>query len=377
MATIMLPQEENPLNRFLQMYMQQQQQRRSLEQNQRQFDTTMAAEAPEREARIGRDKSATSLQDSSRELDVAKTGAEGAIKAIAEYWAVGDVEGAARYAQEQIAANPQLGPALVGYAKARLRTLNDESRANTAKFSADQTGMAASGSPDAQARNFTFQLATGEQMQAPVFADQQQRQGPPRSYEEFLARKGGAKPTAAEDPQAATQLQISREGNASNERIAADRVGAVSTKPSSAIEKRTLSFYLRAKDAVEQLEEVDQQTGKPLHEAVGNKGIVGQTWLNNAPNFAQPEENQLYTQAQRQFTEARLRKDSGAAIPEFEFENDRRTYFAQPGDVPVVIERKKKARENLLNSLKMESGRAYGEHFGIEDQGDDPLGILK
>jgi hypothetical protein len=80
----------------------------------------------------------------------------------------------------------------------------------------------------------------------------------------------------------------------------------------------------------------------------------------------QPEDNQLYVQAQRQFTEARLRKDSGAAIPEHEFANDRKTYFAQPGDSPDVIERKKMARENLLRSLRMESGRAFNEYFGAE-----------
>jgi len=139
------------------------------------------------------------------------------------------------------------------------------------------------------------------------------------------------------------------------------------TKPSSAIEKRAMNFYLRAKDAVDQLEK--DYEGKPLHETVGNKGVVGQTWLKVAPNVVQPEENQLYIQAQRQFTEARLRKDSGAAIPEHEFENDRRTYFAQPGDSRDVIARKKAARENILNALKFEAGRAFSEYHGTDDGG--------
>lgn len=351
------PRDNSAWENFMTRYMQNRQQKRTLEQQQSQFDQTHALNVEATGAQVGRDKSATALTDSTRELNVATTGAAGVIEQARKLYDAGELEGAARFVQEQIAANPQLAPALVGYAKSRMRTGLDD-------FAKQQSDLAGSGSEDVQARNFAFKKTTGEQMQPYVFGDQQQRQAGPQPYADFVKREGGAMPTAGQQLQADTQIQIGRENNATQLAATGMRAEAVGARPSSAIEKRSLAFYLRAKDAVDQLEGVDPQTGKPLHESVGNKNIIGQAWLNNAPNMLQPEENQLYTQAQRQFTEARLRKDSGAAIPDHEFENDRRTYFAQPGDSPQVIERKKMARQNLLNSLKMESGRAYGEYYG-------------
>jgi hypothetical protein len=87
------------------------------------------------------------------------------------------------------------------------------------------------------------------------------------------------------------------------------------------------------------------------------------------PNMLQTSEQQAYRQAQRAFTEARLRKESGAAIPESEFINDARTYFAQPGDSPQTIAQKQKARETLLAGMKFASGKAFGEFYGDEGGG--------
>ena len=85
-----------------------------------------------------------------------------------------------------------------------------------------------------------------------------------------------------------------------------------------------------------------------------------------APNFLQTPEGQAYHQAQRAFTEARLRKDSGAAIPETEFENDRRTYFAHPGDTKEIAAQKERGRAAVLASLAFQSGRALNEFYGDE-----------
>jgi hypothetical protein len=121
-------------------------------------------------------------------------------------------------------------------------------------------------------------------------------------------------------------------------------------RPPSSVEQRVYGFYSRAKDAADTLNEMQ---AKML-----GKGMFSQAWQKFAPNFAQSEDNQMYQQAQRQFTEARLRKDSGAVVPQSEYENDRVTYFPQPGDGKRVIERKAAARKALLDSLLRESGRA-------------------
>lgn len=75
-----------------------------------------------------------------------------------------------------------------------------------------------------------------------------------------------------------------------------------------------------------------------------------------APNFLKSAERQQFEQAQRDFINAVLRKESGAAIAESEFENARKQYFPQVGDKPEVVEQKRNNRQNKINSLLLEGG---------------------
>jgi len=135
---------------------------------------------------------------------------------------------------------------------------------------------------------------------------------------------------------------------------------AGSEKPSSGQQKRVLNFFNRAEQADRDLEAMEPQIQK--------MNLAGQTWQAWAPNFAQTQLGQSYTAAQRAFTEARLRKDSGAAIPTEEYENDQKTYFAQPGDSQTTLEQKRRARAAMLASLAFESGQALGEYVGGSDE---------
>jgi hypothetical protein len=121
-------------------------------------------------------------------------------------------------------------------------------------------------------------------------------------------------------------------------------------------ERTALAFYNRAKDA--------EDTIGPLEGKIASMPLPSQFQLRFAPNVMQSSDQQVYRQSQRAFTEARLRKESGAAIPTAEYENDSRTYFAQPGDTPETIERKRAARQMVLNGLKFSSGQAYEEYYG-------------
>lgn len=140
-------------------------------------------------------------------------------------------------------------------------------------------------------------------------------------------------------------------------------------RPVTGAERTALSFFLRAKDASENL--------AALEDRVVNASPIEQARLQWAPNMLQSDDEQLYRQAQRQFTEARLRKDSGATIKKDEYESDAKTYFAQPGDSVAVLEQKRRARAKALNAIKVTAGRAYAEHFGDEESAapSDPLGI--
>lgn len=138
-------------------------------------------------------------------------------------------------------------------------------------------------------------------------------------------------------------------------------------------ERKAFTYYMRAKDSEDQM--------KGLEESISKMGLAGQTRMKVAPNWLQSDQGQLYNQLQKQFTEARLRKDSGAAIATSEYVKDRETYFAEPGDTPATIERKRKARQVILKALKQEAGRAYKETFDEEapaagQKKADPLGIL-
>lgn len=128
------------------------------------------------------------------------------------------------------------------------------------------------------------------------------------------------------------------------------------SRPSLGAERTALSYFNRAKQASDDIGGMEEQIAK--------MGLMGQTGLQVLPNFMQSAENQQYRQAQRAFTEARLRKESGAAIPTAEYDNDSKTYFAQPGDGPDVIAQKREARQRVLEGLQFSSGKAYEEFYG-------------
>lgn len=128
------------------------------------------------------------------------------------------------------------------------------------------------------------------------------------------------------------------------------------TLKETASEKNALGFYLRGKDAIDTISTIEDD--------IKEKGLAGQVRLEFAPNFLQSQENQVYRQLQRQFTEARLRKESGAAIPPAEYESDAKTYFAQPGDTNETLARKERARSVVLESLRIGAGNAYKNYTG-------------
>jgi hypothetical protein len=128
------------------------------------------------------------------------------------------------------------------------------------------------------------------------------------------------------------------------------------SRPSLGAERQSLAYFNRAKQAIADI--------SPIEPEIAKAGLWEQGQLQFAPNILQTQQQQSYRQAQRAFTEARLRKESGAAIPTAEYENDAKTYFAQPGDSPDTIEQKRRARAVVLDGLRFSAGKAYGEYYG-------------
>jgi len=80
--------------------------------------------------------------------------------------------------------------------------------------------------------------------------------------------------------------------------------------------------------------------------------------LNILTNKALSGNEQKVDQAQRDFINAILRKESGAAIGQNEFDNARKQYFPQPGDAPEVVEQKTRNRSIAIQGLQNAAGKA-------------------
>lgn len=139
---------------------------------------------------------------------------------------------------------------------------------------------------------------------------------------------------------------------------------ARASRPPTGAERTNLGFYNRAAKAAEDIASKASENDLSLEEKVAKAGALDDFRLQYGSNLIQSPEQQQYRQAQRAFTEARLRKESGAAIPPAEYENDSKTYFAQPGDSKEVMKQKQEARASVLDSLRFSSGKAFEEYFG-------------
>jgi len=88
---------------------------------------------------------------------------------------------------------------------------------------------------------------------------------------------------------------------------------------------------------------------------------VGASILSEVPggNFALDPNQQMFFQAERNFINAVLRRESGAVISPDEFSNARKQYIPQPGDSDPVLEQKRRNRETVLRSLSRDAGPSY------------------
>lgn len=96
----------------------------------------------------------------------------------------------------------------------------------------------------------------------------------------------------------------------------------------------------------------------PIFDSIGDQFAgLGGLVLQFSPNYFQTEDYQKFVQAKRNFVNAVLRRESGAAISQPEFDNADKQYFPQPGDSEEVLAQKKQNRETTLNNIRIESGQ--------------------
>ena len=102
-------------------------------------------------------------------------------------------------------------------------------------------------------------------------------------------------------------------------------------------------------------------TIKSLKEGGFDRTRINFGIMNKLPNWFQDPELQRQVQSERNFINALLRRESGAAIAESEFENAQKQYFPKSGDDESVLEQKKRNREIAIAGMEAESGGAWSE----------------
>jgi len=113
-------------------------------------------------------------------------------------------------------------------------------------------------------------------------------------------------------------------------------------KPLTEAQSTSLGYAQRMADADATIAELGSKFTGSSSYVSGNRFF---------PNILKSDDRQKYEQAQRNFVNAVLRKESGAAISDSEFKSASQQYFPQPGDSKAVIEQKAANRTRSISNL--------------------------
>lgn len=114
-------------------------------------------------------------------------------------------------------------------------------------------------------------------------------------------------------------------------------------------QSKDLVYLTRGESAINTLDALDKKLASPKDRALA--ALPG-------GNFAVSSEFQQADQAGREFLAAVLRKDTGAAITNQEFDIYGKMYLPQPGDSQAVLEQKAQQRRVALDAIRSGLGTA-------------------
>lgn len=114
--------------------------------------------------------------------------------------------------------------------------------------------------------------------------------------------------------------------------------------------ERTASMYLKRTEA-------SNAIAGPFEEKLAR---LGRQFDVQMPNLLRSAEGQRYRQAQDEFINASLRRESGAAIQPSEYERYARIYFVMPGDTRDTILQKQEARRRVIEGFRTDAGNLQG-----------------
>jgi hypothetical protein len=127
-------------------------------------------------------------------------------------------------------------------------------------------------------------------------------------------------------------------------KAAANNNTTINGKPQTTVQTQVQGYA----DRTNQADVILGQLGSKFTSAAAGVGAL-------LPNFLKSSDRQQYEQAQRDFVNAVLRRESGAAISGSEFDSAGKQYFPQPGDSPAVVTQKAANRQTVINNLYQQS----------------------
>lgn len=172
-----------------------------------------------------------------------------------------------------------------------------------------------------------------------------------------------------------------RTGEAQPLTMSGQPIGAKSKADKSLTESqgKAMGFGTRMAEAHEILSTVGQDGAvKPslMKGALESVPLIGGA-LSVLGNAVASPEQQMVEQAQRNFINAVLRRESGAVISPEEFKNAAMQYFPQPNDDARTVEQKRRARETAIQNFALESGSAQERVTGRLQQAQQNEAIVR
>lgn len=122
-------------------------------------------------------------------------------------------------------------------------------------------------------------------------------------------------------------------------------------KPLSESQNKSLQFGVRMQSSGQNM---DRLAAAGVDQPGLIKRAADTVGLGTLANWTQSPQQQQVEQSQRDFVNAVLRRESGAAISASEFDNARKQYFPQIGDSPEVAEQKRQNRELATRGMLAE-----------------------
>lgn len=127
--------------------------------------------------------------------------------------------------------------------------------------------------------------------------------------------------------------------------------GAVKQKPPTQNESTNATYANRIEQSNAIFNKLEGQISQMSAVGLGTQRIL--------PDILKSGTMKSQTQAERNFLNATLRRESGAVISPTEFEEGRKQYFPQPGDTEDVLKQKKQNREIVMKTFIKGAGTAY------------------